>query len=247
MVLFAAWAILSCEAYREGCMDANATNFQISNQVPCCCEYPLLIFQTTLTSSGETRAFTDTFTHHTGEQFLIRDLRFIASDITLRDSLDRIFTPTDTFDNYMISPDILAVDVFNLNSKGGEFMTNGRFTSLDFVLDRPGSLADKTHRDFPLEHPFRDSMFYDFQRNDWHVFKITVEIVDQGLLQIQLTSGEMPVPLMVSGDWTKRLGADLTVNFRMDVDALFAEIEFGMEESAIRQQIAENLPVSIEP
>ncbi|HLT95133.1 MAG TPA: hypothetical protein VKZ56_11255 [Membranihabitans sp.] len=243
----ASWTLMSCEEYREGCMDANATNFQVSNQVPCCCEYPSIIFQTTLTHGGQAAGFTDTFTNFAGQRFIIRDLRFVASGISLRDSLDRIFTPTDTFQNYAISPDILAVDVLNLNSTGADFLFNGQFRSLEFELDMPGSLADKVPRNFEVDHPFRDSSFYDFQRNEWYIFNTTLEVLNQGLLQIELTQTEFPIPIRVTGEWTKRRGADLTVHFRMDVETLMGDIDFEMGDDAIRSQIAKNLPGSFEP
>src|SRR5690606_17141938 len=83
VILILAAILMSCEEYQEGCMDATATNFRVSNQVPCCCEYPVLVFQTTFTKDSVTRSFADTFTNSFGQQYLIRDFRFIATGVTL--------------------------------------------------------------------------------------------------------------------------------------------------------------------
>src|SRR5680860_1036606 len=103
LILILALAILmSCEEYQEGCMDATATNFKVSNQVPCCCEYPDIVFQTTLTDGENTLSFADTFMNQMGQRYVIRAFRFIASGISLTDSLDNVYRPVDTFHQYLI-------------------------------------------------------------------------------------------------------------------------------------------------
>lgn len=246
-ILIVGWVGYSCEEYQEGCMDAAATNYRASNQIPCCCEYPNIVFQTTLTSDGSTSAFTDTFVNEMGQRFLIGDLRFMASDITLSDSLDRVFTPVDTFGSYETAPDLMAVDVLNLNSTGGNFMANGRFDRMNFNIGIPGQLETKVPRDFPLEHPLRDSAFYDFTDHEWHVFLASVEVVGQGVIPVQLTKNEWPVPVVIEGDWEKRRGGDLTVNFKVNVDKLFGNLDFTQPLETLRQEVSQNLPDSFEP
>lgn len=246
-VLLVGLGAISCEEYQEGCMDAAATNFRVSNQTPCCCEYPNLIFQTTLTADGMPSAFTDTFTNDFGQRFLIRDLRFIASDIVLHDSMDRQYTPTDTFDTYAIDPDVLATDVLNLNSTGGNFMSDGRFDEIAFTIGQVSELDNAEPDDFPLDHPFRDSLFYDFNQRTWYAFRALVEVIDQDPVSIQLTQAELPVPMVISGSWEKQRGGDLTVNFKVNIGKLFGNLDFSMPLADLRQQVGQNLPTSFEP
>ena len=241
------FGLYSCEEYQEGCMDASATNFRISNQLPCCCEYPQLVFQTTLTDDTATLAFADTFVNQLGQRYLIRDLRFIASGIRIADSLDRVFGPTDTFDQYVVSPDILAIDVLNLNSTGANFMQNGRFDEISFDLDKIDELQAKTPGDFPVDHPFRDSVFYDFNRQQWTVAKATIDVVDQGLITIILSGDDWPASFRIPGHWTKSKGNDLTVNFRINIGTLFGGMDFSLPENDLKREFGTNLPASFEP
>lgn len=245
--IFVICGVFSCEEYQEGCMDASATNFRVSNQLPCCCEYPKLIFQTTLTDDSTTVSFADTFTNSLGQQYLIRDLRFIASAIAVVDSLDKVYYPTDTFDHYIISPDILAIDVLNLNSTGGNFMKDGRFDELSFELDQISELQGKVPDDFPVEHPFRDSFFFDFNRQDWVVARATIDVVDQDQVTIRLTGEEWPIPIRIPGQWSKSRGKDLTVNFRINISTLFGNMDFSLPESDLKREFGANLPASYEP
>ena len=150
MMLLAIAGLISCEEYKEGCMDASATNFKVSNQLPCCCEYPKIVFQTTLMDGEKTLPFTDTFTNQMGQQYLIRNFRFIASGITLTDSLDKIYKPVDSFRNYLIPADVLATNVLGLNSTGANFMYDGTFNHLNFLIDRVEELDNKVPKNFLL-------------------------------------------------------------------------------------------------
>ncbi len=247
VILILAAILMSCEEYQEGCMDATATNFRVSNQVPCCCEYPVLVFQTTFTKDSVTRSFADTFTNSFGQQYLIRDFRFIATGVTLSDSLDQIYTLTDTFDQYKISPGILAVDVLNLDNKGSNFMWDGRFDGLQFSIDYPEELQSRRPEDFPMDHPLRDSMFYDLNRSAWVAARVVIDLPDQDLITIELTGNDLPVPVLLRGDWTKRRGNNLTVNFKINIETLFGEMDFSSPPSELIATFASNLPASIEP
>lgn len=246
MTLLAMVGLMSCEEYKEGCMDASATNFKVSNQLPCCCEYPKIIFQTTLTDGKKTLPFSDTFTNEIGQQYLIRNFRFIASDITLTDSLDITYKPVDTFNNYIIPADILAANVLDLNSTGANFMHNGTFDHLYFSIDRVGELDSRIPKDFPLDHPLRDSSFYDFSKNSWILIRAVIEIVDKGLISLNLPNSELPATVSVPGRWTKNRGQNLTVNFRVNISTLFSDMDFSLPPEDLMQEFKTNLPFSFE-
>src|SRR5690625_4518526 len=132
LLILAGWS--GCEEYSEGCMDMAAVNFKASHQKPCCCEYPALVLQATLTQNEKPVSFTDTLINHKGQNFLVRDLRFILSEVYLEDSLGQSYHPIDTFGHHPIAADIIPLNVKSLNNKGGEFMTNKTFHKLDFSL-----------------------------------------------------------------------------------------------------------------
>src|SRR5699024_9536780 len=129
---------------------------------PCCCEYPSLILQTTLTDGNKSVSFADTLTNQEGQKYLIRSMRFIFSEIKLQDSLHQFYYPIDTFGNHHIPPDVMAVNVKNLNNAGREILVNKTFSRLLFSLKDVPALHDLKPASFPADHPLRDSSFYDF-------------------------------------------------------------------------------------
>lgn len=239
--------LISCEEYQKGCMDASATNYQVSNQVPCCCEYPEIVFQTTLTDGMNTLSYTDTLINESGQRYLIRDFRFIASDITLVDSLGRQYTPVDTFSNYYISPDVMAVDVLSLNSSGGNFTTNGHFDQLIFSINALEYLESRMPEDFPLEHPFRDSAFYDFSKQSWNLAEVDIELMNGTSILLNLDISQLPVSVSISGNWTKFRGDDMTVNYRININSLFGNMDFTTSQGELQEKFWANFPKSFEP
>ena len=228
-------------------MDASATNFMVSNQVPCCCEYPEIVFQTTYTDGVNTLSYADTFANQSGQRYLIRDFRFIASGIAIMDSLDREYRPVDTFGEYYISPEILAVDVLGLNSTGANFTTDGTFDLLGFSINRIEDIENKMPDDFPLEHPFRDSSFYDFSQKTWIMAKVEIETVDGIQILLNYPISQLPVSISIPGRWTKVRGEDFTVNFRININSLFDDMDFSSPIDDLQKKFWVNFPASFEP
>lgn len=246
MVLMLA-ILMSCEEYKEGCMDASATNFKVSNQMPCCCEYPSLKFQTTFTDGEEALPFTDTFINQIGQRYLVRDLRFITSRITLTDSVDNVYKPTDTLHNYLAPPDVLAANVLDLNNTGANFLFNGRYNRLDFSINPVDELQSKVPEDFPAGHTLRDSTFYDFTRQSWVWARAVIEVPGSGLITLRLPADDLPGAVSIPGSWTKTRGKDLIVNFRVNIETLFYEMDFSLPESVLLDEFKVNLRASFEP
>ena len=239
--------LMSCEEYQQGCMDATATNFKVSNQSPCCCEYPQIVFQTTLTDGDETASFADTFSNQSGQNYLINDLRFIASDITLTDSLDNVYHPVDTFEKYHVSPDLLAADVLELNSTGANFMKDGIYNRLNFNIEQVDALKDELPRNFPMEHPFRDSSFYDFSQNNWIFMSASINVLGRGTVSLDILNEDLSIPVSLTGEWRKDRGQDLIVNFRINVRTLFNTVDFSLPQEEVLSVFKTNLPDSFEP
>lgn len=245
-ILLVITGLISCEEYKEGCMDASATNFKMSYQLPCCCEYPKIVFQTTLTDGKKALPFTDTFSNQMGQKFLIRDFRFIASGITLTDSLDKAYKPVDSFRNYLIPADVLATNVLGLNSTGANFMYDGAFDHLNFLIDRVAELDNKVPKNFPYDHPFRDSSFYDFSKQSWILIRVVIDVVDHGLISLNLPNAGLPVAVNIPGRWTKSRGQNLTVNFRVNMSTLFSDMDFSLPPEDLLAGFKTNLPFSFE-
>lgn len=246
LLCLAGW-MSGCEEYREGCMDAAAVNFKADHQKPCCCEYPSLILQTTLTDEDGTVSFADTLTNETGQRYTIRNMRFIFSEVVVQDSLGRTYQPIDTFGQSPIRPDITAVNVKNLNNKGGEILANETFNRLYFSLkDLPG-LQDRKPASFPSDHPLRDSSFFDFNSDRWIVAQVNIGLEDGRQKNIRLYGEGADIRPVIENRWTKELGKDLVINFKINVRQLFGKMNFENSENQLREEFKANLPAAFEP
>ncbi len=239
--------LLSCEEYKEGCMDASATNFQVSNQAPCCCEYPDLVFQTTLTDGEGTLSFADTFENAAGQRYVIRELKFLASNIQLSDSTGAVFVPGDTTGNYLVSPAILGVNVLDLNNAGANFLSDGTFDHLEFSVGPVEELRGKVPADFPRDHPLRDSTFYDFRAHSWNWVKVVLDVPGSEAGSLNLSTDDPRANVDISGSWTKTRGRDLVVNFRINITTLFDAMDFSLPEDVLLSKFKANLRASFEP
>lgn len=236
-----------CEEYREGCMDVSAVNFKADHQKPCCCEYPTLILQTTLTDGDKSVSFADTLTNQEGQKYLIRSMRFIFSEIELQDSLHQSYHPVDTFGNRPIPPEIMAVNVKNLNNAGGEILLNKTFSRLFFSLKDIPALHDLRPASFPVDHPLRDSSFYDFHTDQWIIAQANIGLEDGNQKTMKIYGSEIDIHSQIEDRWTKELGKDLTINFKINIQNLFSEMDFTQPENQLREEFRINLPIAFEP
>lgn len=236
-----------CEDYSEGCMDMAAVNFKASHQKPCCCEYPVLILQATLTQNEGSVSFTDTLTNLKGQKYLIRDLRFIFSGVWLEDSVGQRYHPIDTFGTHPIAPDIIPVNVKNLNNKGGEFMANQTFHSIDFSLKTIDELKDRRPAHFPSEHVLRDSSYYDFKNEQWIIAQVNLGLEDGTQKSIKVFGSDIDIHSSIENQWSKSLGQDLTVHFKINVDELFGDMDFNSTDNELEQLFHARLAGAFEP
>lgn len=246
LVVFLLMVLTGCEEYQKGCMDADAVNFKVSNQLPCCCEYPRIQFQTVLSDGESTLSFADTFTNRYGQKYTIASLQFIASQISVSDSIGRTYAPSDTLGDYIAPSDVLVADVLQLNSSGANFLKNGNFEKLDFVIREMPELNKFRPSDFPAGHPLRDSTFYSFQQQMWIIAKATLSLDDGSSRSLLVYQSEEHNPVVVSGRWTKVRGENLIVNFKMNVETLFSGMDLTWSTDLLKKEFILKLPVSIE-
>lgn len=236
-----------CEEREEGCMDLAAVNYKVGNQIPCCCEYPEIVFQTTLTDGEKTISYTDSLQDEAGRKFIIRDLRFISSDVRMLDAEDRAYKPTDTLGDYEIPPHILPFNVRTLNNPGANFLRDGQYSGVRFSLKDIPDLEGKAPAAVSREHVLRDSVYYDFSEEKWIIAQVVLGMEDGSRISILLHGNEVDQEIEVSGEWEKKTGQNLTVNFRINVLRLFSGMDWEASAAALREKFRENLALAFEP
>lgn len=239
--------VAGCEESEEGCMDLTAVNYKVGNQIPCCCEYPEIVFQTTLTDGEKTISYTDSLQDDSGGKFIIRDLRFVSSDVRMLGAGGREYEPADTLNDYEIPAHILPFNVRTLNNPGANFLRDGQYSGLRFSLKNVTDLEDKVPVSVSREHVLRDSVYYDFSEDKWIVAQVVLGMEDGSRKSIRLHGNEIDQEVEISGEWEKKTGQNLTVNFRINVLRLFSGMDWEAPAAALREKFRENLTVAFEP
>ena len=177
--LFLTLTLSACYQPEEGCIDINATNFQVNADRPCsgCCEYPLIAvdFQhkVVLSDTVYNLVYEDSvYFDGAGNPFYIRDIRFYFSEIRLvrpdgewAGVTDTILLPVEqpggiiTYeeieDNFaLVNPGIFGQKIM------GTLRSNGRFKRVAFSLGVPGIANNADPGAFPVGHPLADPSMY---------------------------------------------------------------------------------------
>ena len=142
---------------------------------------------------------------------------------------------------------MLAMDVLELNSTGANFMRDGTYKRLDFKIGMIEDLNDLVPRNFPIDHPFRDSSFYDFARNDWVVASVNINVLELGTISLDVFDKDLSIPITLDGSWSKASGQDLIVNFSVNVEHLFHKMDFSSPHQELLKVFKEKLSNSFEP
>lgn len=250
LIVLSFWIVsifCSCEEYKEGCMDSNAINYDYQNELPCCCEYPRIQFQTTLKDNEGRKAFTDTFYLEDSTPFLVNEISFIASEVLVENQSGIRMGPTDSLIGYIISPDILPVRVSQVNSTGASFIQNDSFRNTSFQIRNIPGIASFVPEDFPIDHPFRDSVLYNFTEKRWNYLKIRLDFPGEQPLNFEFSGEEINLPVSMQGKWGKIKGKNLTINFLVNANHLMRGITLDLSNETKRSIIMDNMSGVFEP
>lgn len=242
LFLFIVIGFFACEEYNEGCMDANATNYDFSYEKPCCCVYPRMIFQTPLRVDNTNFLTSDTLYTDDAEGFLIGEINFIANEIELTRKDGSITHPTDSLIQYVVDSDVMPVKITKINSNGANYLESDSIRQIDFKISSNATLDQMRPADFPVDHVFRDSTLYDFTNNEWKYLYITLRPVDGSTISLSFSPSELNVATTIQGNWGKSRGQNLTLLFYLHLDELFDGISLSDPISTLKAKIIENFP-----
>lgn len=165
LVLFA--TLQSCESPERGCLDVEATNFDVSADKPCeddCCKYPQLVLAVNQEFNGAIWKQDTAYRNDLGKWFRIKSISYYLSDIkltqngeayTVSDSVQmRVFGANagDTLTDYF-TDDYLLVRRNQVDYTVGTFKTSGSFQQFSGRLGLSGSSNDIVPRYAPSGHP----------------------------------------------------------------------------------------------
>ncbi len=171
---------IGCAPNEEGCLDIDATNFDVSADKQCenCCTYPNLklnIFHS-ISTVGTVQA--DTCINHSGDStltngddnfFQVKDISFYLSDfqmvmfdgtiVEVEDTITlNIFNDASgtTFKDTLVKDDFVLVERSQFSYTIGEFRTPGLYSKISFKVGLDASL-NSTNDTLVTSHPLSDT------------------------------------------------------------------------------------------
>ena len=246
----------SCYEKEEGCLDAEAVNFEVTADDDCCCEYPKLVLLMSHVYGDGALSFGADLTNDINSPFEILSVQYYLSGFSFYDEDNNAFSTTSTVslpqltgDNIETTDDIALISrsVFASADSIGFFPTYGTYERLEFEIGVKATAAntdpERVDESYPLATQ-SDSMWYEGDR--YVAAKImlkpdTVDISDTFTITIFDNS-------LVALDSQLELSraTHLNLNLQADYSIWFNGIDFqNDDELTIQQKIKSNLASSL--
>ncbi|MBP7273182.1 MAG: hypothetical protein KA974_05040 [Saprospiraceae bacterium] len=245
--------LTSCYESREGCLDANATNYDVSADENCCCQYPNL--KLTLTHRADTVfIYPDSiYTNNIGKSFSIKNFKYYISDVQLQKTDGTVISNNDSLTVFSYeNGNIIQKKIWNnfvYVDRGvattiiGSFSHTGQYSK---VLFKVGVVAEANHilpdTLLPNNHALlRDKgMYIDSLVGYNHIqlrYVLTTDTITTTVFGIgAVTSVELP------WEHTLRYGYDLDVPILANYLRWFDDVTFDESQEVLRAKLLTNTP-----
>ncbi len=246
----------SCYEKEDGCLDAEAVNFDVTADENCCCSYPKMVLTMSHAYEDSGLSFGTNYLNNINSPFQVLSVQYYLSGFSLVDNSNNSFVTTSTVSlPQLTGGNIETADDFVLINRGvfanvdsiGFFPTYGIFEKLQFEIGvkevAKNTDPEKVDESFPLATQ-TDSMWYN--NGQYVAAKImlkpdTVEISDTITINIFENS-------LVSLDSQLELSRATHLNLQLQVDyaVWFNGIDFQNDsQQSIMNQIQSNLASSL--
>ncbi len=270
ILLFAFCFLYSCASKKDGCLDINATNFDVSADQSCgdCCTYPTLklTFSHKIVPAVNPDS-TANFKYNTAYQipfdtsevFDIERIRFHVSNFKLIDLqgnkigvLDTIQLEND-FGPFTVEDNFAKVDrdIFTASSIG-TFIGGGQYVGAEFEIGLDSEIQNAKPASTPSNHPLNinnDSLLYDSIQNTYLTSLIILNrdtLSSTDSTEIKLYES-VSIPINFGLPVTIYEGFNLNIQIQIDYLKWFENIDIQLANiEEIELQILENLPNAFE-
>jgi hypothetical protein len=251
----------NCQEASKGCLDAKATNFDVTATKPCednCCTYPNLTLQTDYIKDELSKIklkLDDTINSAMRYKIGLDSIRIIESQFYLSDFQlitpdNKTFRTLDSIPLYRLKDTLRTLNNYALvgrnngfDFKIGSFNQSGKFNKLQFKvgLDDVANKTDPTK--MPTPHPLstqRDSMYlkkdmtYIFNRLAVEKWRTTGK---KDTLRFFITT---PKEVVITKDMSFKDGFDVTIPLTINYAKLIEGVNFSDSENSIKEKIVSN-------
>lgn len=228
--------IASCGEDIEGCLDAEATNFDPSADVTCCCEYPQLIFRMSYDNyAADSSAFAlnTVYNDADGTPYYVSDLGMYLSDFELVRADNSVATVTDTIEVILndgtlttLKDDFLILKNNVFQYDVGTTNVSGDFTKIRFKIGLNHTASEVNPESVETTHPLSEENSL-YENNNYINYQISIvqDTADiETITDYNVNSAFVQIEL--EHDFTINSGFDTEVKINADLKALLENIDF---------------------
>ena len=251
--------ITSCYEPKEGCLDVDATNFDVAADIACpdnCCVYPLLKLSIAHKAGDAFLSFDSIYTTNKTNRIRIKDVRFYMTQVHLISSSGASIGLRDSIElsvrNAGVDELITVEDNFKIISREsssytfGEIRASGELKEIQFLVGVPIEVNSANPLSVAEGHPLAiqtDTMHWD--QNAGYIFnKISFQpdTSSSELKKIEIGSIANLVAVKLPITKTIRKGFDIKIAIEIDYLEWFKGIDFAASDLEIRRIIIQNTP-----
>ena len=242
----------NCLEPKEGCLDVNATNFDVTAakdcDKSCTCSYPSLIIATNYSSGGSSFNFNTTYKNDVGDSFRIVSSQMYLSDFQLINDNNVIIRTIDSVSLTRASDSIKVLNNYALIGKNvgfdftiGTFNSTDKFLKVKFRVGLDDVAAKTIPSKMPATHPLStkaDSMYISSQNQYiFNKFVIAKGVNFRDTLRINITT---PKDLEFVKSLSYPLGFNTTIPLTINYLQFFKGVIFSEDVNLITQKIVNN-------
>jgi hypothetical protein len=263
VLLFAGCVFVSCDELKDGCLDTESVNLDVTADRPCddCCKSPQLVCTVLQEYGGEVFFENRPVLNIDNDWFRIKSVAFYLSDFQLFRGMEALnVEDTLTMRTFgsgvgdttaaLFRNDFELVRRTALNYSVGRFKPSGTFDAISCRVGLSPEANRVVPRYAPSGHPLAkqpDSLW--LNRTDAYVFMQIILAKDTlaGTLPdtIRLTANDLAsvMPISTMGTFTHDRGFDFKVNLTVDYGFLLGNLNLN-QPSTWKSQIATNIKQS---
>lgn len=257
----------ACYENQEGCLDINASNFNVMADIACeaCCELPelRLSVQHNISDSVIDTLYRFNLNQLYGvdrmDSFQLSEVRFLLSDIQLRrddgelvgvaNTRDFVFLNSRDTVVQRLDDNFVAISRQNISTRTiGITNAPGTYEGIQFRLGLPETIDGTLPSVLPDNHPLADTIWYDEESRQFDVLQLTlVRPMLADTLIIGLTAEELRETIVLDLPFDTRVGFDIVLSIRVDYRTWWRGINInGATVEQIKTKLIENIPTSFE-
>lgn len=245
--------VWSCNEKTEGCLDPEASNFDPSADLSCCCEYPQLEVLFSYDNYGtDSSAFGLNEVHNdvANNPYLVLELAIYLTDFELIKVDDSIVRVADTLHVNLrngnaleLIDDILLVKPNTFQYEIGRMENSGNYKQLRFKVGLGNPASETNPNSVAAEHPLGTNGLFRTSASEYAMYEMSI-VKDTANLQNQFIYETIAPAYQIDLDYNFTIQAGFNTRLRVNADLkeIFNNIDFQNEtEEQINMKIYQNI------